>query len=138
MVHNNMDHIVISNLLYRSALFVQIAIKIMKMFLYFILWPIIYGFDRCPYRPRIHFCTTRWPPSGRSLDPNGRTHSEAIMNPSDCPKQLLANLTQKWFVGWIRKVGCVFSIVDVSIPPHAEFGPNEHREGAPQFMTTHI
>ena len=67
-----------------------------------------------------------------------RTHSEANMNPSDCPKQLLANLTQKWFVGWIRKVGCVFSIVDVSIPPHAEFGPNEHREGTPQFMTTHI
>ena len=26
------------------------------------------------------------------------------------------------------KVGCVFPMVVVSIPPHAEFGPNDHRE----------
>ena len=31
------------------------------------------------------------------------------------------------------KVGCVFSMVIVSILPHAEFGPNDHREDAPYF-----
>ena len=31
-------------------------------------------------------------------------------------------------------VGCVFPMVVVSILPHAEFGPNEHRVDAPHFM----
>ena len=31
------------------------------------------------------------------------------------------------------KVGCVFPMVVVSILPHAEFGPNDHREDAPHF-----
>ena len=33
-------------------------------------------------------------------------------------------------------MGCVFSIV-VPILPHAEFGPNDHREGAPHFTKNH-
>ena len=37
-----------------------------------------------------------------------------------------------------RKVGCVFPMVAVSIPPHAEFGPNDHREDAPHFNITKI
>ena len=28
-------------------------------------------------------------------------------------------------------MGCVIPLVDVSILPHAEFGPNDHREDAP-------
>ena len=32
------------------------------------------------------------------------------------------------------KVGCVFPMVAVSVLPHAEFGPNEHREDAHHFM----
>ena len=31
------------------------------------------------------------------------------------------------------KVGCVFSMVVVSILPHAEFGPNDHQKDAPHF-----
>ena len=37
----------------------------------------------------------------------------------------------------IYKVGCVFPMVIVSILPHAEFGPNDHREDAPHFITRH-
>ena len=33
-----------------------------------------------------------------------------------------------------NNVGCVFLMVLVSILPQAEFGPNDHREGAPHFM----
>ena len=33
------------------------------------------------------------------------------------------------------KVGRVFPMVVVSILPHAEFGPNDHREDAPHFIT---
>ena len=32
-----------------------------------------------------------------------------------------------------RKVGCVFTMVVVSILPQAELGPNDHREDAPHF-----
>ena len=32
------------------------------------------------------------------------------------------------------KVGCVFSMVAVSILPHAEFGPNDHQDEAPHFI----
>ena len=31
-------------------------------------------------------------------------------------------------------VGCIFSMIIVSILLHAGFGPNEHREDAPHFM----
>ena len=31
------------------------------------------------------------------------------------------------------KVGCVFLVVNVSMPSHAEIGQNYHREGPPQF-----
>ena len=31
------------------------------------------------------------------------------------------------------KVGCAFPMVIVAILPHAEFGPNDHREAAPLF-----
>ena len=31
-------------------------------------------------------------------------------------------------------MGCVFPMVIVSIPAHAEFGPNDHREDAPHFI----
>ena len=34
----------------------------------------------------------------------------------------------------VSKVGCVFPIVVVSILPHAEFGPNEHREDASHLI----
>ena len=34
----------------------------------------------------------------------------------------------------IYKVGCVFPMVIVSILPHAEFGPNDHRENPPHFI----
>ena len=34
----------------------------------------------------------------------------------------------------IGKVGCVFPMVIVSIVPHAEFGPNDHREDASHFI----
>ena len=33
------------------------------------------------------------------------------------------------------KVGCVFPMVVVSILPHAEFGPNDHRKDALHFNT---
>ena len=33
-----------------------------------------------------------------------------------------------------NKVGCVFPMVVVSIPPHAEFGPNDHQEDAHHFI----
>ena len=33
----------------------------------------------------------------------------------------------------ICKVGCVVVMVVVSILPHAEFGPNDHRQDAPHF-----
>ena len=33
----------------------------------------------------------------------------------------------------LNKVGCVFSMVVVSILPHAEFGPNDHQKDAPHF-----
>ena len=33
----------------------------------------------------------------------------------------------------ICKVGCVVVMVVVSILPHAEFGPNDHRKDAPPF-----
>ena len=33
-----------------------------------------------------------------------------------------------WFKG-----GCVFPVAIVSMLPHAEFGPNDHREDAPHF-----
>ena len=33
----------------------------------------------------------------------------------------------------LGKVGCVFPMVAVSILPHAEFGPNDHRADAPRF-----
>ena len=32
------------------------------------------------------------------------------------------------------KVGCVFSMVVVAILLYVEFGPNDHREDAPQFI----
>ena len=32
-----------------------------------------------------------------------------------------------------HKVGCVLQMVVLSILPHAEFGPNGHREGTPHF-----
>ena len=32
-----------------------------------------------------------------------------------------------------NKVGCVFSMIFVSILPHAEFGPNDHQENAYHF-----
>ena len=32
---------------------------------------------------------------------------------------------------------CVFAMVVVSILPHAEFGPNEHRKDAPHFIKVH-
>ena len=32
-----------------------------------------------------------------------------------------------------NKVGCVFPMIVVSILPHAEFGPNNHREYASHF-----
>ena len=32
-----------------------------------------------------------------------------------------------------NKMGCVFPMVILSILPHAEFGPNDHRENAPHF-----
>ena len=38
---------------------------------------------------------------------------------------------QVWFMS---KVGCVFPMVIASILPHAEFGPNDHREDAPHFI----
>ena len=31
------------------------------------------------------------------------------------------------------KVGCIFLMVVVSILPHTEFGPNDHREDVPHF-----
>ena len=34
-----------------------------------------------------------------------------------------------------RKVVCVFPMVIISILPHAEFGPNDHREDEPHFNT---
>ena len=33
----------------------------------------------------------------------------------------------------LYKVGCVFPMVIVTILPHAEFGPNDHREKASHF-----
>ena len=33
----------------------------------------------------------------------------------------------------MSKVGCVFLTGVVSMLPHAEFGPNDHRENAPHF-----
>ena len=36
------------------------------------------------------------------------------------------------------KVGCVFSMVAVSMLPHAEFGPKDHREDAPNFNRVHF
>jgi len=33
-----------------------------------------------------------------------------------------------------NKAGCVFPMVIVSIQLNAEFGRNDHREGAPQFI----
>ena len=33
-----------------------------------------------------------------------------------------------------NKVGCVFPMVVVSILPHTEFGPNDHREDASHFI----
>ena len=32
------------------------------------------------------------------------------------------------------KVGCVFPMVVVSIQPHLEFGPNDHRDDTPHFI----
>ena len=32
------------------------------------------------------------------------------------------------------KMGCVFTMVVVSILPHVEFGPNDHREEAPSLL----
>ena len=32
-----------------------------------------------------------------------------------------------------NKVGCAFPMVIVTIMPHAEFGPNDHRVDAPHF-----
>ena len=34
----------------------------------------------------------------------------------------------------VDKLGRVFPMVVVSILPHAEFGPNDHREDAPHFI----
>ena len=33
------------------------------------------------------------------------------------------------------KVECVFPMVAVTILPHAEFGPNDHREDVPHFTS---
>ena len=35
-----------------------------------------------------------------------------------------------------RKEGCVFPMLDVSISPYAELGPNEYREDALHFIPT--
>ena len=40
-----------------------------------------------------------------------------------------------YFVGEsANKVGCILPMVVGSILPHAEFGPNHHREDAPHFI----
>ena len=36
------------------------------------------------------------------------------------------------------KVGCVFAMIVVSILPHAELGPNDHRDDEPHFTWTKI
>ena len=35
---------------------------------------------------------------------------------------------------WESKVGCVFPMVVISILPHAEIEPNDHREDAPTLQ----
>ena len=45
------------------------------------------------------------------------------------PKGTDHNITQI-----LTKVVCVFQMVIVSLLTHAEFGPNDHREDAPNFM----
>ena len=54
----------------------------------------------------------------------------------DSAFQLIANIIQRIEAkNKVNKVGCVFPIVVVSIPLHAEFRPNDHGKGAPHFMT---
>ena len=36
-------------------------------------------------------------------------------------------------MAYVSKEGCVFPMVVVSLLPHAELGPNDHREHAPDF-----
>ena len=45
-------------------------------------------------------------------------------------------LTKAGLINYLRlfKVGCVFPMVVVSILPHAEIGPNDHREDALHFI----
>ena len=38
------------------------------------------------------------------------------------------------FITMVRKVGCVFSMVVVSMLSHADFGSNDHRDDALNFI----
>ena len=56
------------------------------------------------------------------------------------PKVLTLLHPEGWNVpfhplSWTRKVGCVFPMAMVSLPPHAEFGLNDHREYALHFTS---
>ena len=63
----------------------------------------------------------------------------------DISKLLNALTLSKRLKGWRTKinsytvnsckVGCVFPMVVVPILPHADFGPNDHRENTPHFST---
>ena len=47
--------------------------------------------------------------------------------------ELLSSIKTNIDQGISAKVGCPFPVVLVSILPHAEFGPDDHREDAPHF-----
>ena len=46
----------------------------------------------------------------------------------------IKNKSSQTIFNYCSKVGCVFPMVVVSILPHAEFGPNDHREDASHFI----
>ena len=51
-------------------------------------------------------------------------------------KNDISDLRLVWNINFLEFiVGCVFSIVVVSILPHADFERNDHQEDAPHFMS---
>ena len=58
--------------------------------------------------------------------------SEKIKN--DTNQDLNELFVQNGNIVSTTKVGCVYAMVIVSILPHAEFGPNDHREDAFHFI----